>query len=99
MRLLWGLMKVVFALVFVVPLAIVCLAVGLGIFGALLGFAVLALRIALVGLVGYGAFRLLATLMRGWNRTRPTELKSLPPVDPYYEAAMRDLDREMGPVR
>lgn len=100
MRLLWTLVKVALTLVFVVPLAIVCLAVGMGIFGALLGFAILALRIAIIALVGYGAFRLLASLMRGSSpRAAQPAPRALPPVDPYYEAAVRELDRDLGHAR
>lgn len=95
MRLLWTLLKVVIALALVVPVSIIVLATVLGVFGALLGLAILALRVALVGLLCLGAFRLVALLMRG-PTPRQSEIKSLPAVDPHYEAAMRELDRELG---
>ena len=97
MRLLWTLAKVVIALALVLPIGIIVLATALGIFGALLGLAFLALRLAVIGLVCWGVFRLGAALFRGpAPRSRQSEIKSLPPVDPHYEAAMRELDRELG---
>jgi hypothetical protein len=100
MRLLWTLLKVVIALVLVIPIAIIVLATVLGVFGALLGLAILALRVAVVGLICWGAFRLVGALLRGPSpRSQPMEIKPLPTVDPYQEAAMRELDRELGEVR
>ena len=55
MKVLWTLFKVALALVLVIPLGIIVLATMLGIFGALLGLAIMALRVAVVGLVIYGA--------------------------------------------
>jgi len=97
MRLLWTLLKVVLALLLVLPVTIIVLATVLGLFGALLGLAILALRLAVVGLVAWGVFKLITTLMRG-SKPRPVrdEVKPLPAPDPYYEAAMRELDRDMG---
>lgn len=100
MRLLWTLLKVVIALALVLPISIIVLATALGVFGALFGLAVLALRLAVVGVIAYGAFRLVGALMRGSrSRSIPAEPNALPPVDPHYEAAMRELDRELGHVR
>jgi hypothetical protein len=100
MRLLWTLLKVAIGIVLVVPVCIIVLATVLGLFGALLGLAILALRIAVVGLIAYGAFRLIANLMRGPKaRPEPKQLADAPKVDPYYEAAMRELDRDMGHAR
>jgi hypothetical protein len=95
MRLLWTLVKVVIALALVIPVSIIVLATALGVFGALLGLAILALRLAVVGLLCLGAFRLVTWLMNG-PAPRHSEVKQLPPVDPHYEAAMRELDRELG---
>lgn len=100
MRLLWTLLKVVIALCLVIPISIIVLATVLGVFGALLGLAFLALRVAVVGLIAYGVFRLATALFRGsGTRSQPAEVKPLPLVDPYYEAAKRELDRELGEVR
>jgi hypothetical protein len=101
MRVLWTLLKVVIGLVVLVPLSIIVLATALGILGALVGVAILALKLAVFGLVGWAAFRLIARLLRGpSNDSRKSALAELPvpPVDPHYEAAMRELDRELGPA-
>jgi hypothetical protein len=97
MRVLWTLVKVVVVLALVIPVGIIAMALALGIFGALLGLAMLALRVAIVGLVAYGAFKLIARLVRGpAPRPQPVAPAALPPVDPYYQAAMRELDRDIG---
>lgn len=100
MRLLWTLLKFVLALLLVIPVCIIVLATALGVFGALLGLAIMAIRIAVVGLIAWGVFRLGARLFGGSkSHSRPNEVMSLPTVDPHYEAAMRELDRELGHVR
>jgi len=96
MRVLWTLVKIVIALALAIPLSIIMLATALGILGALVGIAILALKLAVVALVGWGVFRLIARLLGGARRN---EIKDLPPVDPHYEAAMRELDRELGVPR
>jgi hypothetical protein len=100
MRLLWSLVKIAIALVLVIPICIIVLATALGLFGAVLGLAILTLRLAVIGLMIYGGFRLLSWMFR--DRTpapRPRELKDVPRPDPHYEAAMRELDRELGEAR
>lgn len=97
MRLLWGVLKVLVVLALIVPLSIVALATALGIFGALVGLAFFALRIAVAGLVVWGVYRLAKTLFAGGSRNSVLgETRYLPPVDPHYEAAIRELDQELG---
>jgi hypothetical protein len=97
MRMLWAFLKIVLALALAIPLSIVLLATALGILGALLGVAVLALKVAVFGLVGWGVFRLIKRLLGSPAKVEPRRaMKDLPPVDPHYEAAMRELDRELG---
>jgi hypothetical protein len=101
MKVLWTLLKVVVALLVVVPVSIIVLATALGILGALVGLAVLGLKLAVFGLICWAAFRLLARVFRGPSRARKkNQMAELPlsPVDPHYEAAMRELDRELGHV-
>ena len=99
MKVLWTLVKIAVVLVFAIPLSIMVLATALGILGALVGIAFLALKLAVVALVGYGAFKLIARLLGGPAESeRQTATKRLAPVDPHYEAAMRELDRELGEV-
>src|SRR5262245_63425703 len=100
MRLLWTLLKIVVALCLVIPVSIIVMATVLGLFGAFLGLAILTLRLAVAGLVVFGLFKLATTLFGGSrSRPRPVEVKPLPPIDPYYAAAKRELDRELGEAR
>jgi ABC-type transport system involved in cytochrome c biogenesis permease subunit len=97
MKVLWTLVKVVIALALAIPISIIVLATALGVLGALVGIAFLALKLAVFGLVGWGVFRLLTRLLGGPARVeRMDGAKQLAPVDPHYEAAMRELDRELG---
>jgi hypothetical protein len=97
MKVLWTLVKIVVACMLIVPAAIIAMAVALGVFGALLGLAIMTLRLAVAALVVYGAWRLFKALFLGSSsRAHAPEIKPLPPVDPYYEAAKRELDRELG---
>ena len=88
MKVFWTLAKLVVALVVLIPLSLI-----------LLGTAVLALRLALFALVLYLGFKLVARLFRGpAPKIAPKEIARIEPVDPYYSAAMRELDQEI-PVR
>lgn len=98
MRILWTLLKVAIVLTIGLPLAIILLATALGVLGALFGIAVVTLKWACIALIGYGVFRVISNLMGG-PKPRPVSAQPLPPVDPYYEAARRELDRELGDVR
>ena len=101
MKALWTVLKVVIGLLVAIPLSIIVLATALGVLGALFGVAVLALKLVVFGLVGWAAFRLITRLMRGPSGAKsPRAIAQLPhaPVDPHYEAAMRELDRELGHV-
>jgi len=99
MRILWTLAKVVLALAIGIPLSIIVLATALGVLGALVGLAILALKIAVAGLICWGVFRLVTGLFRGSTpKPRQPVIAQLPPVDPHYEAAMRELDHELGEV-
>ena len=92
MKVLWTLLKVAVALVLVIPVSLLML----GVFGTVLGLAILLLRVALIGLLAYGAFKLVARLMRGpAKRVEPKVTPRLSSVDPYYEAAMRELDVDL----
>jgi hypothetical protein len=97
MRILWTTVKLVIALVVVVPISIIVLGVTLGLFGALIGLAIVTLRLAIFGLLAWGLFRLAGNLVGGRVRGAQSEaMPELPPPDPHYEAAMRELDRELG---
>jgi hypothetical protein len=99
MRLLvWKLVKVAIALAVAIPVAIIVLVAALGVFGALLGLAIVALKLAVFALVLWGAYRLGKALFgRSRARARTDESRELMPVhDRYYEEARRELDRELG---
>lgn len=99
MRMLWKLFKIVLVLAVAIPISIIALAVTLGVLGALMGLAILTLKLVVVGLIGWGLFRLTAALLRGPTSPRKRDaVRQIPPVDPYYEAAIRDLDRDLGEV-
>lgn len=101
MRILWTAVKAVLALAIVVPISIIVLAVTLGLFGAVIGLAIVALRLAVFGLIAYCLFRLAVGLVGGGARgARAEATPELRAPDPHYEAAMRELDRELnGTVR
>ena len=100
MRVLWTLLKVVLVLALIIPAAIIALALSLGILGTLFGLAMLALRIAVVGLLIWGGFRFVGWLLRDKTlQPEVREIPQLPKMDPHYEAAMRELDRELGTTR
>lgn len=101
MRVLWALVKVVVGLAIAIPLAIILLATAIGVLGALVGLAVLALKLAVALLVVVGCVKLLRRLFGGPAPTRVTSsVAALPAADPYYEAALRELDMEFrGGVR
>ena len=96
MKVLLMLAKVAIALVLLIPVSLLVL----GVFGTVLGLAIMLLRLALIGLVAYGAFKLVARLLRGpAPRVEPRETPRLASVDPYYQAAMRELDLELPETR
>src|SRR5690349_14392604 len=63
MRILWTLLKVIIGLAVAIPLFIIVSVTALGVLGTLLGLAIVALKLAFVGLAGYTLFRLLRALM------------------------------------
>lgn len=95
MRILWKLLKVIIGLAIAIPLFIVVLVTALGVLGALLGVAIVALKLACLGLAGYGLFRLARYVLAPAPKANPVAMRELPARDPYYEAAMRELDSEL----
>jgi hypothetical protein len=95
MRILWKLLKVIIGLAIAIPLLIVVLVSTVGILGALLGLAILALKLAFLGFAGYGLYRVAKYVFAPTPRTQPASVHELPAPDPYYEAAMRELNSEL----
>jgi Na+-transporting methylmalonyl-CoA/oxaloacetate decarboxylase gamma subunit len=96
MRILWTLFKVIIGLAIAIPLGIVVLVVSLGILGTLLGLAVLALKLAFLAFIGYGLFRVARSFFAPAPSPKTQAVRELTAPDRYYEAAMRELDAEMG---
>lgn len=100
MRVLWTLGKVLLALVLIVPVAMIALATMLGLLGIVFGLTILAIKLAIVGAILWGGFRLFRSLFSSASPSpRAGTQAQLPPRDPHYEAAMRELDLELGEVR
>jgi hypothetical protein len=95
MRILWTLVKVIIGLAIAIPLGILALALTAGVLGTLFGLAVLTLKLACVALIGYGAFRVARSMFAPARKPVAPPIPELRSVDPYYEAAMRELDSEI----
>ena len=89
MRILWTLIKVAVGLAIAIPLCMLALGLALGLIG-------LAIRVAILGAVAYGAYRVFRWMIGPRATARPAAPPvQLPPADPYYSAAMRELDAEL----
>lgn len=97
MRILWKLLKVIIGLAIAIPLVIVVLVTTVGILGAVLGIAIAALKLACLGLAAYGLYRVARFFLAPAPKPRPVAARQLPAADPYYEAAMRELDSALYP--
>ncbi len=96
MRVLWTSFKIMIGLAIAIPLGIVALVLTLGILGGMLALAVLALKLACLGFVGYGLFRVARHFLAPAPKPAQPTMRELNVPDPYYEAAMRELDAEIG---
>ena len=98
MRVLWTLLKVIIGLAIAIPVGFLALALTAGLIGTLIAFAVIALKLAIVGAIGYGLFRLARAVLAPSRNVPPAPLRevSAPAPDRYYEAAVRELDAELG---
>ena len=98
MRVLWTLLKVSIGLAIAIPVAFLALALTVGLVGTFIALAVIALKLAIIGAIGYGLFRLARAVLAPSRNVPPAPIRELsaPAPDPYYEAAMRELDAELG---
>ena len=95
MRILWTLLKVIVGLAIAIPVGFFVLALAAGVLGALLGLAVVALKIAFIGLAGYALYRLVRHMLAPAPKVSAAPHRELPAADPYYEAAMRELNADL----
>jgi hypothetical protein len=98
MRILWTLLKVMIGLAVAIPVAFLALALTAGLVGTLVALAFIALKLAIVGCLGYGLFRLARAVLAPSPKAAPAPVlePSTPTPDPYYNAAVRELDAELG---
>jgi hypothetical protein len=54
------------------------------------------LKLVWVAFVGYALFRMMRSFAAPSRNSQPPLVRALPMPDQYYEAAMRELDAEMG---
>jgi len=94
MRIFVTLFKIIIGLAIAIPVGIFALALTVGVVGAMLGLAFAALKLAVIGLAGYGLFRVARYCFAPLAKAAP--IREFPRADPYYEQAMRDLDMELG---
>ena len=98
MRILWTLLKVIVGLAIAIPVGFLVLALAAGVLGALVGLTLLALKVACIGLAGYGLYRLARHMLAPAPKPTAPAPHELPLTDPYYEAAMRELNSELTPT-
>ena len=96
MRILSTLVKVILGLAVALPLGILALVLGLGVLGVALGLAVMALKLALVAFIGYGLFRVARYFFAPATKRAVQPMRELSAPDPHYEAAMREINAELG---
>jgi hypothetical protein len=93
MRILWTILKIIIGLAIAIPVGLLVLALTMGVVGTLIGLAMVALKLALIAFVGYGLYRVARHVFA--PSPKAPAVHELPRPDPYYEAAMRELDSEM----
>ena len=96
MRILWTLLKVIVGLAIAIPVGFLVLALAAGVLGALVGLAMLAVKLALIGLAGYAVYRVAKHIFAPAPKSSAPVHRELPASDPYYDAAMRELNSELG---
>lgn len=95
MRIMWTLFKIIIVLAITIPVALFALALTVGVVGTVVGLAITALRLAAIALVGYGVYRIARFFFAPTSASVKPIVSELPTADPYYVAAMRELDSEL----
>ena len=98
MRVLWTLLKVIIGLAVAIPVAFLALALTAGLVGTVFALVLIALKLAIVGAIGYGLFRFARAMFAPSHKAprAPVRELSTPAPDAYYDAAVRELDAELG---
>ena len=96
MRILWTLFKVILGLAVAIPVGILLLALTVGVVGTLVVLAITVLKLAFVAFIGYGLYRMVRRAFGSPPTTSTPAVRELSAPDPYYEAAVRELDAEFG---
>ena len=98
MRVFWALFKVMVGLAIAIPVGLFMLAMTGVIVGTAVALMVLAFKLAVVGFIAFGLFKLGSSLLSpSAPAARPARpVREIPAADPYYESAMRELNRELA---
>ena len=97
MRVLWTLLKVIIGLAIAIPVAFLALALTAGLIGTLIALALIALKLAIVGAIGYGLFRLARAVLAPSRKVPPAPVRGCPRLSSIRtRAAVRELDVELG---
>ena len=100
MRILWSLLKIIVGLAIAIPVGFFVLVLAFGVLGTLLGLTLVAIKLACIGLAGYALYRFARHMFAAAPKPSAPTHRELPAADPYYDAAMRELNSELGhPVR
>ena len=95
MRILWTLFKVIIGLAIAIPVGMFLMALTFGVIGSVVGLVSAAVRLAVIGFVGYGVYRVARFFFGGAAKAPKVATPELASVDPYYSAAMRELETEL----
>ena len=94
-RILWTLFKIIIGLAVAIPVGMLVLGVTFGLVGIAVALVSAAVRLACIGLVGYGLYRAARFFLAPAAQPPKPPTPELASVDPYYAAAMRELDSEL----
>ncbi len=97
MRILWTLFKITLGLAVAIPVGLFAMALVFGVIGTVVGLVGALVRLACFGLVGYGVYRIARFFFSSAGKRQHVgpAAPELTSVDPYYAAAMRELDSEL----
>ena len=95
MRILWTLVKIIIGLAVAIPVGVFVVAMTFGLVGIALALVSAAVRLACIGLVGYGLYRVARFCFAPAAKPPKAAAPELASADPYYAAAMRELDSEL----